>query len=327
MENFSTLHFHITSRCSYRCKHCSADAGPHRSSGNLRLEDIERMLGQAKGFGAVCFDISGGDPLKLEKQFVLETIRCSFRKGLSPSISTNAENLSTEYVEDLVSAGLQKIKFSLYGATPTTHDDFTRVPGSFEKTILGIELSKRAGLEVWVNAVVTPSNLKELQNLPSLIEPWKVDLVQLSSIVPCGRGEAASSFQFSEDGLERAIEILQDNLSDLNYAFTITLFPDPENPPFVGRYCDYFYDRLVVGPWGNIIPCCLLPKDIQHHLGNIREGLSEVCSDQRIQEDWVFLWLARGHQEMRRELSYEKVSHNLCSICIDMLYLLRNRIG
>jgi len=327
MENFSTLHFHITSRCSYRCKHCSADAGPHQSNGDLRLEDIERMLHQAKDFGAVFFDVSGGDPLKVEKPFVLETIRHAVRNGLSPSISTNAEKLSAEYVEDMSSAGLKKIKFSLYGVTPETHDDFTRVRGSFERVIKGIRLSKRAGLEVWVNAVVTPGNLKELQNLTSLIELRGVDLVQLTSIVPCGRGKDASSLRFSEDGLERAIETLQDCLSDMNYAFTITLFPDPHRPPFDERYCDYFDDRLVVDPRGNIIPCCLLPRDLQHHLGNVREGLSEVCSDQRIQEDWVFSWLAKGHEEMRRELSYGRVSHNLCATCIDMFYRLHNKLG
>jgi len=283
------------------------------------------MLDRAKDLGAVYFDVSGGDPLRLDKQFVLETIRCSTRKDLSASISTNAENLSVEYVEDLVEVGLQKIKFSLYGVIPETHDDFTRVRGSFEKTLEGITLSKQAGIEVWVNAVVTPGNLQEFQRLPSLLEPWDVDLVQLTSIVPSGRGEVAGDYRFSEDGLKRAIEVLQDRLSGLNHAFTITLFPDPETPPFDGRFCDYFHDRLVVDPNGNIIPCCLLPKDLQHILGNVREGLGEVYSDERIREGSIFWWLARGHDEMRKKLGFEKVSHNLCSICIDMLYRLNSK--
>lgn len=280
------------------------------------------MLDQAKSLGAVYLDISGGDPLILEKQFVLETIRRASLKGLSPSISTNAQSLTEEYVSDLIGAGLEKIKFSLYGVNPETHDDFTQVPGSFQRVIHGIKLSKRAGLEVWVNSVVTPGNLSEFQRLPSLLGPWSVDLVQLSSIVPCGRGKAADSHRFSEDGLERAIEILHGSLSDLEHVFTITLFPDPDTPPFDGRFCDYFHDRLVVDPQGNIIPCCLLPRDLQHRLGNIREGLSEVCSDERIQEDRVFSWLAKGHQDMRKKLGYKRVSHNLCAICIDMLYRL-----
>lgn len=322
MKNFSTLHFHITSRCSYRCRHCSADAGPDQSDGDLQLEDIERMLDQAQALGAEDFDISGGDPLALEERFILETIKCSSEKGLSTSLCTNAQNLSAKYMDDLFDAGLQKIKLSLYGAAPATHDDFTRVPGSFEKVIDGIKLSKQAGMEVWINAVVTPLNVEEFRRLSSLLRPLDVDLVQLTSIVPCGRGETAHDFKFSEDGLGRAIGVLKEHLVGLDYAFTITLFPDPDTPAFIGRYCDYFDDRLVVNPNGDIIPCCLLPASLQHRLGNVREDLPEVCSDHRIRQDIVFQWLARGHQAMRKELGYERVSHNLCSICIDMLYRL-----
>ena len=321
-KNLSTLHFHITCKCSYSCKHCSVEAGPYRSEGNLRLDDIERMVDQAKDLGTAYLDISGGDPLELERQFLLQTIRYSSRKGLSVSISTNAQNLNEEYAEALVAVGLQKIKFSLYGVKPETHDGFTGVPGSFERAINGIRVSREAGVEVWVNSVVTPGNLAEFQNLPSLLDPCGVDLVQLTSIVPCGRGTLASDYRFSEDGLERAIGMLEKSLSGLNYVFTVTLFPEPNNPPFNERYCDYFYDRLVVDHNGDVIPCCLLPENLKHCLGNIREGLSEVYSPRRIEEGSIFYWLGRGHEEMRRKLGYEKTSHNLCSICIDMLYRL-----
>jgi MoaA/NifB/PqqE/SkfB family radical SAM enzyme len=284
--------------------------------------NIERMLDDAKKHGAAYFDISGGDPLILDKFVVLETVKYSSKMGLSTSISTNASNLSAEYMEELAAAGLEKIKFSLYGGIAETHDDFTRTPGSFERVIDGIRISRAAGIEVWVNAVVTPDNMDEIQGLSPLLEPLDVDLVQLTSIVPCGRGETVSGYRFSEDELGNAIKALESGLSDLEHAFTITLFPDPRNPPFAGRFCDYFDERLVVDPDGSIVPCCLLPAELQHRLGNISEGIAEVCSDFRIGEDAVFYWLAQGHQAMRRELGYEDVSHNLCATCIDMLSLL-----
>jgi MoaA/NifB/PqqE/SkfB family radical SAM enzyme len=277
------------------------------------------MVEDARRLGAVDFDISGGDPLTLGKNFVVETIRCAAGRGMTASLSTNAQNLSMKYLEELGAVGLQKIKLSLYGVTADTHDDFTRVPGSFEKLINGITLCGQAGMEVWVNCVVTPANVEELRTLASVLGPLEVDLVQLTSVVPCGRGEHADSLRFSEDGLERAIRMLEGCLDDLEYAFTITLFPDPHMLPFEGRHCDYFHERLVVAPDGNVIPCCLLPARLQHSLGNAREGLAEVCTERRIQRDPVFHWLARGHEAMRRTLAYEGVSHNLCAVCIDML--------
>lgn len=286
------------------------------------MRDIERMLEQARAMGAVFFDVSGGDPLIVEREFILETLRLASAKDMSACISTNGTSLTKNYLEEMVSVGLQKLKFSLYGATPQTHDDFTRVPGSFEHVTRAVELSKRAGVEVWVNCVVTPENLNEFRRLSSVLGPLDVDLVQLSSIVPCGRGKWAGAYQFSEAGLENAIRTLENSLSGLSHAFTITLYPNPETPPFAGRHCDYFCDRLVVDPQGNVIPCCLLPDDLQHRLGNVREGLSKVCSDQRVREDPVFYWLDQGHDRMREELGYENMSHNLCTVCIDMLYRL-----
>lgn len=323
-ETLSTLHFHITRKCSCRCRHCSVDAGPHRNDGHLRIHEIQRMVDQAAGLGTVYFDISGGDPLILERQFLLDVIQYASRKGLSACVSTNGRELDKDYAEQLSKAGLQKLKLSFYGSVPETHDGFTTVSGSFESVLSGIRSSKQAGIEVWVNAVVTPLNLAEFQELPALLGPLDVDLVQLSSVVPTGRGMRLSDLVFSEDELGRAIMVLQDKLSGLNCVFTITLFPDPTDPPFDGRHCDYFYDRLVVDHNGDVIPCCLLPENLKHRLGNIREGLSEVYSAGRIVDDTIFSWLGRGHRAMRRKLRYGRMSHNLCSTCIDMLYQITN---
>lgn len=318
-ETLSTLHFHITRKCSCRCRHCSVDAGPYWNDDHLRMHEIKRMVDQAADLGTVYFDISGGDPLILERQFLLEVIQYASRKGLSTCISTNGRELDKSYAEQLSEAGLQKLKLSLYGSVPETHDDFTTVPGSFERVLNGIRTSKQAGIEVWVNAVVTPLNLAEFQGLPALLGPLDVDLVQLSSIVPSGRGMRVSDLVFSEDELGRAIMVLRDKLSNLNHVFTITLFPDPTDPPFDDRHCDYFYDRLVVDHNGDVVPCCLLPENLKHRLGNIREGLSEVYCTRRIAKDTIFSWLGRGHRAMRTKLQYDRISHNLCLTCIDML--------
>jgi len=112
----------------------------------------------------------------------------------------------------------------------------------------------------------------------------------------------------------------KDDLPGLNYVFTIALFPYREDYPFPGRFCDYFVDRLVINPNGDIIPCCLLPQQLQQRLGNIKNNsLLKIYSSKNIKEGSVFDWLNKGHEEMRRQLGYNETSHNLCSICIDML--------
>lgn len=322
----STIHLHITSKCPYYCKHCCSDAGP-KGGTKLGWKDIKRIIDQAKVFGMNRLGISGGEPFTLEKRLLLRIIRYASRRGLLTSLNTNAYRLSKRYASELANVGLKKIKFSLYGTNPQTHDDFTGIPGSFSKIIQGIKLSKKEGMEVWVNSIITPKSLEEnVKNLPSLLEAYELDVVQLSSIVPTGRGRSAIGYTFSEEGLKRAIKTLEKDLSSLlyqNYFFTITLFPDPENLPFIGRYCNYFVTQLVIDPEGDVIPCCVLPKDLKSKLGNTkRESLLEILSGDRIRRDPIFYWLEKGHEKMQKELGYKKISHDLCSTCIDMLYQL-----
>lgn len=293
----------------------------------MGLEDIERMVDQAIGFGMEIFEISGGEPLILAKPLLLEALRYLSRRGMLTTLSTNAYRLDKEYASELAGAGLDKIKFSLYGANPQTHDEFTGAIGSFDRVIRGIETSKEEGMEVTVHFLITPKNLKELPALPSLLRPRDVDAVQLGSIVPSGRGRTAEGYVFTGEGLEEVTGTLKKSFSHLlyrNYFFTNTLFPDSGMFPLDGRYCDYFTDRLVIDPKGNIIPCCILPENLRSRLGNIREeGLSEIYSAQRIWKEPIFYWLYQGHKAMRRRLGYDKVSHNLCSLCINILSRLK----
>ena len=327
-----TLHLHITARCLYRCPHCAADASPLREAAELGAADVKRLIDQLASLQTRRFDISGGDPLVRGKRLLLDVVSHARRKGLETSISTNGSRLTRDYAFQLREAGLHRIKFSLYGGRPQSHDAFTGVPGSFEKVIGGISSSKEAGLEVWVNAVVMPQNLAEMLHSPELLNPLAVDLVQISSVVSSGRGELAAEYRFPEQGLAEAIARMESEIfgrdyekpAGVNYVFTNTMFPDPEVPPFEGRYCNNVVERLVIDEKGDVIPCCLLPAELRHSLGNIREAdLSEICRVEKMRSDFVFAALLEGHEKLRQRLRYESVSHNLCTACGEMLSRLK----
>jgi len=327
-----TLHLHITARCLHRCPHCAADAGPLREAAELGAADVKRLIDQLASLQTRRFDISGGDPLVRGKRLLLDVVSHARRKGLETSISTNGSRLTREYAFQLREVGLHRIKFSLYGGRAQSHDAFTGVPGSFEKVIGGVSSSKETGLEVWVNAVVMPQNLAEMLHLPELLNPLAVDLVQISSVVSSGRGELAAEYRFSEQALAEAIARMESDIfgrdyerpSGVNYVFTNTMFPDPEVPPFEGRYCNNVVERLVIDEKGDITPCCLLPEELRHSLGNIREaGLSQICRSEKMRNDFVFAALLEGHEKLRRRLGYESVSHNPCTACAEMLSRLK----
>ena len=316
------LHLHITSKCTYRCKHCCSNASSMRESTLLSLEDVKvRVLDQAAGFGMESFEMSGGEPTLLNENFIFEAFRHASELGLKTTLCTNSCKLTERYASKLARSGLWRVKLSLYGTKAETHDSFTGVPGSFNRVVRGIQAAKDMGIEVWVHCVVTPFNLGEMLTVPSLLDPFGVDIVQLGSVVPVGRARALQGYQFSEEELDEVVRSFERHLSSLlhrRYFFTISLYPVLGAFPFEGRYCSYLVDRLVVDSRGDVIPCCILPTELGV-IGNLRvETLQEICSLRRVESGWVSGWLYKGHEAMQKRLEYDRTSHNLCALCIDM---------
>jgi hypothetical protein len=162
----------------------------------------------------------------------------------------------------------------------------------------------------------------------SLLEPYAVDTIQLSSIVPSGRGKGAQDYVFNDRELREVIERLDELLPKSrrqSVSYTISLWTDPEIYLFGDRYCDYLRDRLVVDPSGQVIPCCILPSSLRSQAGSIvNEGLDCILSSQRLVENPAFYWLGKGHRAMRERLESDEVSNNLCSTCMKMLSTLCN---
>jgi MoaA/NifB/PqqE/SkfB family radical SAM enzyme len=239
------------------------------------------------------------------------------------TLNTNTWFLDEGYISELKDAGLDRVKTSLYGTCLGTHEDFTRKEGSFEKVRAALEHLRNHEIEVWVNYVVTPRNIDEASVLPSLLEPYGVDTIQLSSIVPSGRGKKAEDHVFNDRELRGVIERLGavfPKAGSESVSYTITLWNDPEIYPFGDRYCDYLTDRLVVDPSGQVIPCCILPSSLRDHAGSfVTEKLDSILSPERLEDKPIFYWLEKGHKAMREKLGVEEVSNNLCLSCIAML--------
>ncbi len=326
--NPSILHFHITSLCPYSCRHCCSDSGLQSRYEELDLKTIRKMLDEAVLLGMQEIDLSGGEPLVVGRDTILEIIRHSSREGLLTTLNTNTWFLDEGYIAELKDAGLDRVKSSLYGTSSGTHDEFTRKEGAFEQVRTALECLRKQEIEAWINYVVTPRNMGETSVLWSLLQPYGLDTIQVSSIVRSGRGKTAQDYVFEESELAKVLGTLERMFPETktpNISYTITLWRDPESYPFLDRYCDYLKERLVVDPSGHLIPCCILPSGLRSQAGSIvNEGLECILSSQRLVDDPVFYWLGRGHRAMRERLGFEEVSNNLCSTCTKMLTALRN---
>ena len=317
------LHYHITSRCSFRCMHCCSDAGPRNGSSELDTVSVCKMLDKAVGFGMDEFELSGGEPLMLEPSSLLEIIRHASGMQMVTTLNTNTWFLDKRYALALKGAGLDRLKTSLYGTSSASHDAFTGMQGAFVRLKDALGFLSEMEIEVWANYVVTPTNLVETGRLVSLLEPFEMDTIQVSVVIPTGRGERARDCLFGDDELHGVLKRLKAVLPDTrhsNISFTITLYSSLEGFPFGDRYCDYLTDRLVVDPSGRVVPCCVLPQDLKPSAGSILdEDFQEFLSTGGIEAEPVFQWLALGHAAMEERLAFRRKTSNLCTACIAML--------
>jgi len=87
---------------------------------------------------------------------------------------------------------------SIDGSTPERHDDFRRVPGSFQWTTGGWRAARQMGLKLQINTTVTRYNLHDLPSLFQLVQELGAMTWSVFFLVPTGRGRQEDEISPSE---------------------------------------------------------------------------------------------------------------------------------
>jgi AdoMet-dependent heme synthase len=187
-----------TRSCDLACRHCRAEAVPHRHPDELTTDEARRMLDRVREFGKVVFVLSGGDFLKRPDAF--ELIEYGFGLGLRMAVTPATTPLCTpEVIERLRDAGISRLAISLDGSCPEIHDDFRRVPGSFDWGMKILEHCRRIGVSTQVNTVFSNHNVHDFDALAALMERVGIVFWEVFFLVPMGRarpGDVASAESF-----------------------------------------------------------------------------------------------------------------------------------
>ena len=152
-ENFPPFLFiSVISSCQLRCQGCWVDvAAP---SQKLSLDDLNRIVGDAKAHGNAYFGILGGEPF-LHPQ-LLDLIRahpdCYFQ------VFTNGQLITDEIARELARLGNVTPLVSIEGSEIVSDERRGRVQ-VLTKTLNGLEACRRNGLLVGVATSVCQTNI------------------------------------------------------------------------------------------------------------------------------------------------------------------------
>lgn len=169
----------VNFHCNQSCEFCFV-------STHLPSEPESRVreaIAEAAARGARIV-LSGGEPTLNPR--LAEYVELAARSSSFPvQIQTNATRLDDRSVEDLVKAGLAEAFISLHASTAEVSDRLTGAPGTYVKTLAGIDALARSPVRVLLNFVICRPNMAQLPSFMRLVgERWPDALVSLSFVAP-----------------------------------------------------------------------------------------------------------------------------------------------
>src|SRR6202034_2977711 len=143
------LRVSVTDRCNYKCVYCRT-GNEGAVYAELPIGDYLRMARVFVGLGIEKVRLTGGEPLLrrglLDLVRQLGQLRTLDGAPLDLALTTNG-HLLEEMAEPLRDAGLTRITVSMDAVDAEKFARITRVPGSYERVLLGVRAAKRAGLK------------------------------------------------------------------------------------------------------------------------------------------------------------------------------------
>ncbi|MBP7216939.1 MAG: radical SAM protein, partial [Candidatus Omnitrophica bacterium] len=154
----------VTARCNNNCRHCYINIPACSAQAReLSLSQIKSIVDQATDLGALWCLITGGEPL-LREDFPDIYVYMK-RKGLLISVFTNATLLTQEHIALFKRYPPREIEVTVYGISQETYESVTRVRGSFNAFMSGLDLLARNKIKVRCKAMALRSNVHELPQM------------------------------------------------------------------------------------------------------------------------------------------------------------------
>jgi len=250
--------------CNYRCrKCCNSERGERASAKPLALEEIARLVREAKDLDAhVCAIAGEGEPL-LDSR-IRGIVTEIDDAGLIPYIFTNGSLLNEEMACFLMEHNASLV-INVDSLRKETYELLCGVKGSFETVFKNLESARRIFHDAWcqigehilrriaINTVVSPHNVKELKEISDFCGDEFVWVY--NEPIRVGRARNAPDFENAD------CTAIQPSL--------------PENIPLGttsdGKWCGYMADGISVGTNGEILACAYALES-GGKLGNARNG-------------------------------------------------------
>ena len=249
-ESIAIIRIEYSYACNFRCTHCVTDGFRNRQR-ILKPSIVRRIAREADELGLGRFVLTGGEPLVFPD--LKELIISLMPEKFYVNIDTNGWYLTEVVAQNLKRLGVDRIQLSIDSLIPEEHDKFRNKPGSWERAMEAIPYVRKAGLDLFIQTVVTKSRLYSKEFLQFVEHFNMLGIgVFVTFIKAQGAGEA-----FKDDMCSKEDFRYFDKLCEkMNLFWHLT--------PAYGRpgCCPASRGMVSITPWGDVNACLYLHKPI-----------------------------------------------------------------
>jgi molybdenum cofactor biosynthesis enzyme MoaA len=169
----------VNFHCNQSCRFCFVSTHLPPPEERAVEEAIARV---ARDQGRLT--ISGGEPTLNAR--LVEWVRLGRRLGVREiELQTNAVRIDDTLARSLDEAGVSVALVSLHACDAETSDAITEAPGTFEKTVRGIDELCKTNIEVWLNFVICERNWRQFAEYVEFVaQRWPKAAIVVSFVGP-----------------------------------------------------------------------------------------------------------------------------------------------
>lgn len=257
----------ITYRCNNACAHCY-NARP-RNYPELSTQEWFGILDKLWEIGIPHIVFTGGEPTLRDD--LPELIQHAEKNGQITGLNTNGRKLkNTEYVQQLVDAGLDHVQITFESSDPAVHDRMVCLPGAWTETLAGIKNVLQSKLYVMTNTTMLTTNVSTIPATLDFLAELGMPTVGLNALIYSGRGKSVGT-GLSEAQLYPLLETAKEITSKHDQRliwYTPTQYCnfDPVQMELGVKGCTAALYNMCIEPDGSVLPCQSYYKPV----GNIR---------------------------------------------------------
>lgn len=266
----SRVHWSLTGRCNYRCRHCYMSA-PHGVLPQPTTEECLAIADQIADCGVKRISLTGGEPL-IRRDFLQIVDRILERGMRLDVIMTNGSLVDEKFLDELDARGCHPELNMSFDGPKQWHDWLRGVEGAYESVRRALKLCHDRGFVTGTELVLHKGNIDSLRESINALGELGVSSLKVNRLNCVGEGSALTDYaltaeeefdaymeyipHYFEDGMPIPILTLSALFSAFEGKLRVSAERHPEDKDCNGRViCASARTTMYLGPDGRILPC------------------------------------------------------------------------